>query len=276
MATYLQELQEFPKLGIQSLAKDAFQISLLEMGSSWKRFIHDLDRFPFKLFSLLRCETSDDFVQECERIHKIIQTCKKCVDVEFTVPLLAYIARGKMLAEEGGDHGAAQLVDRVELVRDFLKDVATFVPLSSDQVECVHGQHQSQLHRFRGQKPSDAAASEACLWSTINSSYKKFWQLVWGESGDCRARSRLSRYGVKGSNQYTASEKHATRDAKSVNWRFRDLGQLCDQPQLAKSPKKLCGFLPAIQHIVDSCMLYDMMKSLGDTCVKQATINVTK
>ena len=228
---HLQNLREFPSLRIGGLSKDYFQVSLLTMGDLWKRFIHDLDRFPFKLFALLDCKSDEELLIAFQKVKGHMQVCPKCIDIEFTSQLLTYLGEDK-----------DQLLTKLQNIQEFLLDAATFVPLSSDAVECIHGLHQRLAHRFRGQRPTAEAAQEEGLWSTIQSSYRKFWQLLWKKKGDPKARQRVVRYGRKGFNQYS-QERVQTRDG---SWGFNKLSAVAkapDQKKYVKVPKRLCGLL---------------------------------
>eukprot|EP00438_Fugacium_kawagutii_P000563 Skav206451 [mRNA] locus=scaffold230:72031:80449:- [translate_table: standard] len=234
IAMHVQCLLDFHRLGIPTLSKDYFVVSMLMMGDVWKRFIHDVDRYPFKLFCLLDCKTSDELLDRYHSIREQMKVCQQCIDVEFTSQIMAYL-------EGGLNDNADELMLRLKITQDFLKDASTFVPLSSDHVECVHGLHQSLTYRFRGQKPSAECAQEQGLWATICSSYKAFWQHVFEQHGDLQARQRIKRFGVKGCNQYSKT-KGPIQSQTTRKWQFADLKQLCDGRQHGKVPKRLCGW----------------------------------
>ena len=134
MGMQIQFLEDFPRLGIGPLAKDAFQMCLLEMGDCWKRFVHDLDRYPFKTFCLLDCSTPEEVLGRCAMIRAQMEACSNCIDVEFTAQILAFL---------DSRQGNEELLSRARIVQEFLMDIAIFVPISSDQVECCHGFHQN-------------------------------------------------------------------------------------------------------------------------------------
>ena len=142
-----------------------FQLVCASVSDLWRRLIQDYDKFPFKLFALLRCSLAD-FVKEWDQLLHTRCSCPTCLDVEFTIPLL------KEFGPEPLRHRALhyQLMVQQE-VCEVLSHVASFTPLNSDSVEIKNGQMQWAVSKRSSamyvKKPS-AARETSLLQVAIN------------------------------------------------------------------------------------------------------------
>ena len=235
---YIELLVQFSSLvGEPGLAKDCFQMALQQIGEVWRRFYHEYQRFPFKMFRLAETPKAD-FMREYRLLQKEGESCGKCVDLEFSAVLLTYIP-----ATEADDSAVTQL--KVTHLQEFLKDVAVFSPLSTCLVECLHGALQSRLHRFRGVKPTDAIAKEITTLDKVTSAYGRFKDYMWGRLGDRRAFNRLHAYNQHKGNQYASSKGGSPEDDSQEGCRrgltTNDLDRMLESGLMPSAPRKLCG-----------------------------------
>ncbi|CAK9023468.1 PARP-type domain-containing protein (Fragment) [Durusdinium trenchii] len=70
-----------------------FQVVCACVSDLWRRLVYEAEKYPVKVFSLLRLETLDEFVQTWDGFLDARSTCGMCVDLEFTEPLLATFGR---------------------------------------------------------------------------------------------------------------------------------------------------------------------------------------
>ena len=177
---YVEKLRNFPRLGLPNMANECFTICISVMGEVWRRFVFDKQCCPYTLFALLDTTTDEDFLRAYRDMQRSMEDCPMCTDVEFSRVLLRAIPT---------DGNLAELKPAISTLRNFLEDVTIFTPVSSDLVECLHGFQQGKVHRFRGCKPSDPAAQEICMLSTIQSSYNRFWNCLWENTWrqECKA-----------------------------------------------------------------------------------------
>lgn len=249
MKQYVDQLVHFPSLQHPDFAHDFFQMSLGQIGDSWRRFHIDQQCYPFKMFRLAAPDLSNP--QDCLREYRLLQEellspgrCPSCVDVEFSGVLLQYISPTE------DEHVANR---KILSVRRFLKDLSHFCPISSDVVECLHGACQSRLHRFRGSKPTDPIAKSICVLDKLTSAYAKFRTYMWQQLGDKRALNRLHAYHQHKGNQYTSWTPELLAQTKSgQRLTFQDLDDmLADEADghgsaASHTPRKLSGFSPAL------------------------------
>lgn len=213
---YLEKLRCFHSRALPiNMSKNAFILGVLEMGECWRRFVYERDRYPFKVFALLDCESDEQFIQEYLNMRNSLDKCPLCMDLEFTAMFLAYIP-GE-LTEVTTDHTSETLKKKAKELRLFLEDCATFIPLSSDTVECLHGFQQSCVHTWRGRRISDWGAQKFTLWRSICASYKSFFNYVWDRHGDKQSQRRQQQYGRRGCNQYTAGAKTIQRRVRATS-----------------------------------------------------------
>ena len=141
---YVEKLIEFSSLGLPDYSMSFFKLAIEQMGDSWRRFHHEQQRFPFRIFQLAWMSDSD-FLREYRRMQECMSACFQCVDVEFSAVLLSYIPG---TTTDIHDHeNDRSLHVKIDHIRKFLLDVMVFCPISSDLVECLHGATQSRLHR---------------------------------------------------------------------------------------------------------------------------------
>lgn len=235
---YVEKLRNFPRLGLPNMANECFTICISVMGEVWRRFVFDKQCCPYTLFALLDTTTDEDFLRAYRDMQRSMEDCPMCTDAEFSRDLLRAIPT---------DGNLAELKPAISTLRNFLEDVTIFTPVSSDLVECLHGFQQGKVHRFRGCKPSDPAAQEICMLSTIQSSYNRFWNCLWETLGDKSARHRLHRFGQKGNNQYTDKDK--TKDPRTTSfWKMENMDRICQKPKAVRTPRKLSGFSAIASH----------------------------
>lgn len=238
---YIEILVQFSSIvGEPGLAQDCFHIALEQIGEAWRRFYHEHQRFPFKMFRLAETPRAD-FMREYRSLQQEGLTCGKCVDLEFSAVLLAYIP-----TTEADDSVVTQ--SKATHLQEFLKDVAVFSPLSTCLVECLHGALQSRLHRFRGAKPTDPIAKEITVLDKVTSAFGKFKDYMWGRLGDRRAFNRLHAYNQHKGNQYVSSKGGSPEDDSQERCRhgltMNDLDRMLESGAVPSAPRKLCGVSP--------------------------------
>ena len=187
----MRKLDKFPAdrllLNNRELAGDYFVLVLLQMGELWRRFVHNHDGFPYKWFELCHFSDSHGLCSRLVELQAEAAACDTCVDVEFSGALLSYLPSPLDLSNPQHQQKAMD-------VQRFLQSVAIFSPISTDQVEALHGYCQSKLHRFRGLKPTDAVASEITLWAKVTSAFAVVRKYIWDRCGDVQALRRLAAY----------------------------------------------------------------------------------
>ena len=147
ISDYIVVLGNFPHLRIPSVASTTFSLALQAITDSWRRFSLPMESYPFILFNLCGVEHKE-FLEEYFRTQKHAQACKTCCDLEFSHPILHFIA-------PGSDWDSPLVKSKVLSIQHMLDDIRCYTPISSDPVECLHGYTQNLLHRWRGCKPSD-------------------------------------------------------------------------------------------------------------------------
>ena len=227
MSDYLQKLASFPSLQQPHLVQDFFEMCLDQIGDLWRRLVHSHASFPHKLFAL--CDLDhDEFLAQYRLFQGIVQQCETCADMEFTHMVLSYIPISS---------SPAATREKVLSLQLFLKDVATFAPMSTDLVECLHGFYQSKLHRWRGCKPTDPVAQERTTWVSITRSFGTLRKWIWDRFGDVRGRNRIARILPKG--------------MRKCEQKYSSVGKITFEDLAAgkhnRPPRKLCGTL-AVTH----------------------------
>ena len=110
ISDYLVKLNAFHSLHLPHLAKDAFTLCLLLMAECWRRLVHDLYRFPFKMFILLDASTHDKFLDMFMDMQNQLQNCEKCVDLESGHVLLTFLSSELV----GGNRGDPEVRSKVQ------------------------------------------------------------------------------------------------------------------------------------------------------------------
>lgn len=229
IAGYIEKLREFPNLALQtqSLAQDFFILVLLQIGDTWRRFCNNLSCFPYVLWQL--CDLTDaELYQKFAELRDIATKCPSCIDVEFSTPLLQHVP-------QPFDATNAEHQQRLLQVQRFLQDSATHFPISTDQVETMHGFMQAKVGRARGLRPTDETGKEIALWSTITASYKHVRDWIWARAGDPQAGKRLA----------MLNNNRGRHEGLQPKLSFADLREMAKMPDTCKfKRKRLCGFLP--------------------------------
>lgn len=230
---YIERLIAFPALQVPDFVDSYFNLALQQLGEGWRRFFHEQQRFPSKLFKFA-CLSHTDFMKEYRNLQSLEAACRECFDVEFTSILLQYIP-------ESEDDSSDAVMAKSECLRRFLSDTAVWAPISADIVECLHGSCQSRLHRFRGQKPADETARQTIVLDKITSAYGKFKEFMWSHFGDKFAFKRLVSYNQKKGNQYTSKPYDVS--CKRHAYTTEDLDRMLATNSFPSAPRKLCGSL---------------------------------
>lgn len=214
-------------------------MALQAVAESWKRFVLPTQGFPWCLFRILDCDSPEALCLKIQEMQSSLAACPKCVDLEFSTPILKFLS-GSGSSNHDSDHMVS--------VKNFLDDIATHAPLSSDRVECRHGLCQHLLHRWRGVKPTDEVAAESVAWQLISRSYGKFRSFMWELYGSKCTAMRLAKFGNAACNQYTkpGSSLKSQGECRSGKMSFEKLDRLLafEQEGSIRMPRKLCG-LPA-------------------------------
>ena len=202
---------------------------------------------PYKTFELIGLD-HDSFLRQYSSLQQQAQVCKQCIDAEFTTPILQYIK----CCKDEIDHDGVPVRDKVTYLQGLLTHTATFAPISSDLVECLHGYCQRLIRQSGGgSRPSDSAAQQRVLWAIITKTYRKIKEFMWHRFGDKRCFSRLAQFGHKGSNQYSKGhgagddEGHRcqppVRKSQKQALSLHKVDQLISQGSEIPKPRKLCG-----------------------------------
>ncbi|CAE7787156.1 HERC1 [Symbiodinium sp. CCMP2456] len=157
-----------------SRAKEVWCGALFGMADSWRRFVHQLDCYPWKLFALCPM-TEKDFFNRWSELQQRLSACPCCLDVEITQGLL------RSLGDFGSDEPASRKQVYVQVVQ-LLMDVATYAPLSTDAVEVFHGQLQNVIHKFRGRGKLARACSERSVLHSLVAEHSRALACVKAET----------------------------------------------------------------------------------------------
>lgn len=231
---FIDKLSAFSSLQVPDFAQSFFQLALEQIGETWRRFFHELQRYPYKLFDLLDLQPQD-FLQEFQRLRTREASCPQCLDVEFTAILVRYIS-------EEDEKDPEVLKVKIQNITNFLRDLTVWSPISADLVECLHGTSQSRVHRFRGARPTDSTAQEVIVLDKITSAFGKFQSWMWSEYGDKSALRRLHAYNQKKGNQY--STPGTLKLTKALT--FEDLNKMLIRGNVPSLPRRLSGHLPSV------------------------------
>lgn len=237
IADYMCSLERFRYLGIPTVAKEYFHMSLQAMAENWRRLVLTTQSFPFCLFGLLDCGSDHEFLTMYARLKSAQQKCAQCCDIEFSTILLNFI-------DDAGDPIARG--QQVTAIRRLLADTTTFAPLSSDIVECLHGYSQHLLHRWQGCKPSDPVAQERVLWVLITRAWAKLREWIWDRYGDRSSGHRMHKFGKSSRNQYSSAQGSKTcKPQPDKTMTFEKLDRLIafQQESSLTTSRKLCGAL---------------------------------
>lgn len=237
VSEYVGCLRHFPDLAAPNISSEYFNISLLAITECWKRFVLPTESFPWTLFTLLDRSTDAEFLRACGDLQSQLTACPKCVDVEFSTPILRFL-----------DVEDAASSWKVRAVKNLLEDLALHAPLSSDLVECRHGICQHLLHRWRGVKPTDAIAAQSVAWQLITRAYGRFREFLWDLYGDKTCKHRLARFGVTSRNGGGEEARSMKAPPKAINKQrltFEKMDSLLARDQQASfpMPRKLRGDL---------------------------------
>lgn len=231
VSEFVGKLRHFAdfQLATTSMCKDFFILVLIQMGEAWRRFTHKHDSFPYVWWQLCDLETHE----LCSRILDLqarAGKCSECVDVEFSGALL------DMLPSPFDVHDPDHQSRAVQVQR-FLHDCSKYIPISTDQVEALHGYSQGKVYRFRGCRPTDQVGKEITFWSKVTSSFALIKRWVWDRKFDAHGLKRLAAYGL--------SSKSKKRLHPQLTW--QRLRQMAKNPEseFKLKPKKLCGDLPS-------------------------------
>ena len=206
LSEYVTCLGRFPDIGAHNVSREYFNMALQSIAECWKRFVLPTRTFPWAIFRLLDCtgnEGVDGLVQSFARLKSQHAGCDKCVDVEFSVPVLKFF-----------DIDESTPCHKSEAMKNFLEDMALYSPLSSDLVECRHGICQHLLHRWRGVKPTDPYAAQSVTWQLITRGYRIFREFLWSIYGDRTCKSRLARFGYRSACQFTKERPQEKKSCK--------------------------------------------------------------
>ena len=145
----------------QSRAKEVFSNVLFGMGDCWRRLVHEVDCYPWKLFEICPM-TESQFAVRFSELEEQLRKCPSCLDVELTLGLLKS-------AKRPGESMSSLYVQWVLL----LLDMATFTPLSTDSVEVLHGQLQNVIKKFRGRGKLARACCERSVFHSLVSEHMR-------------------------------------------------------------------------------------------------------
>ena len=184
---------------IESQLQTLFTMVLHLCSDTWKRFVHDLSTFQFRMFSFVGM-TLEEFVSTWDEFQKSRRACPKCFDQEFCQNLLD-IHPGLLVEQPRTKQ--QEVYDCIQLL---LGDLATYSPISSDAVEVKNGQVQVVCSR----------ACRTAVKSPLNSketsflmSFIRSFELVkhYVEKATLPSKmsisSLLKRIGKKGRNQHS-------------------------------------------------------------------------
>ena len=239
LSSYTELLNKFPSLNAPDVSFEYFNICIGSMAECWRRLVLPTLFFPWKIFRLLSLDT-DRWPEEISKYKDTKKACPHCVDYEFPTMILDFL---------DGGHGSDEDVSSFVQIERFLWDVATYAPISSDLVECMHGFAQATLHRFRGSKPSDEVAQERMVWRCVTRSYSKLRDFLWCKYGDRNMGHRIHRFGKRGHNQYTqqceandsCQPPERKRARMSMSVAKMDALLACSQGSSIQAPRKLAG-----------------------------------
>ena len=239
---YLQKMRLLPSLGLdsQELAKDFFVLCIVQIGESWRRFCHKLQSFPYILWSLCELERPADLCMELAKFQRQARQCDQCVDPEFTAVLLGQLP--SPIDPANPDH-----IQMALKIKQLLQDLSTFVPLSTDSVEALHGFSQSKLHRFRGSKPTDKTAKEICLWGKVVSAWNVVMKWIWDRTGDIHNGRRVAAFYNTSASKVGSSKP---RRAKLTMPQVRAMAKDVEANPRRFKQKRLCGLLSAAAGVV--------------------------
>lgn len=185
-----------------------FTMTLIMVSDIWRRFVHEFDTFPYKLFSLLTTTDLEGFVSKWDSWQKLRASCPNCFDAEMGHRILD--AFGGNLSSEPFEVQA----DTFQCVTALLHDVATYAPVSSDPVEVKNGQvQQSTRSGSGGAVKAPLAAKETSFLGTLIRDF----ELVkhWVEEKTLPAKRTVSgilrRCGQPSSNQHSTVKHRASR-----------------------------------------------------------------
>lgn len=140
-----------------------FQVVCACVSDLWRRLVYEAEKYPVKVFSLLRLETLDEFVQTWDGFLDARSTCGMCVDLEFTEPLLATFGPEPLARRST----MTQILVQME-VCELLSHIASCSPLTSDSVEVKHGAVQWAVsHRSGRFVKKPAVARETSLLQSV-------------------------------------------------------------------------------------------------------------
>lgn len=222
---YICKLRDFRVLSLdhpENLAADYFNMVLSQIGHCWRRFYHKHQCFPYILWQLCGL-TGDDLYAKCAELLSAADLCAECLDIEFSTCLVSRIPHPY-------DPHNATHQEKTRELQNVLETCAMYCPISTDQVETLHGFMQSKLSRVDGLRPTDEVAKELSLWGKISATYATIRTYVWDRTGDPLALRRLS---------HSRRFKHlceTSHDAQSI---LQAVVKTQTQP---KKLKRLCGY----------------------------------
>ena len=158
-----------------------FGKAIWTLGDLWRRLCLEVHGTPHTSFGLYGLPL-EEFLDSLRMIQKEHQTCRECLDTEFTEVILQQFAPLLQPAAESDEHASidrmSKLVEEYHAIQDVMGDVATVLPISSDLVECVHGEVQRKLHeRRRAAKILKASSMESFL-NSIKRSHRSLVEWI--------------------------------------------------------------------------------------------------
>lgn len=141
-----------------------FQLVCACASDVWRRLVQEFNRYPGKVFRLLRCSSLAEFVKEWDGLLETKRLRPCCLDPEFTTALLVPFG-----PEPLGHQALHKQLILQEEALEVLLQVATYTPVNADGVEVKHGLMQwavSKRGNVYSKKPR-AARETSILQSAI-------------------------------------------------------------------------------------------------------------
>ena len=175
-----------------------FTMWLLVISDAWRRFVHEMATFPWKVFSLLAAKGLKEFVEKWDELKAAKASCTKCFDLEFTSKILDAFP---VLAGQPADFQGSVFQE----VTILLHDIAVQTPLSSDPVEIKNGQVQvsTTSRRTAGAIKAPAATKEMSFLQSFIRDHAliRHWVEERTLPGKRTIAGIFKRVGVRGTNQ---------------------------------------------------------------------------
>jgi hypothetical protein len=147
-----------------NIVRTFFQYAVLSMSDCWRRLCFSVMSFPYVMFRLACTSTTSEFVMVANELTTLRGECEQCADLEFSGPILHMLKDISKLS-------AREQRALEQKVKGICKDVAAVGPISTDVVECRHGQLQNTFARFRGSHKITQTAAEESILESIASAH---------------------------------------------------------------------------------------------------------